>query len=244
MIELNGTQPFTSNLLLAGLSPDDQALLKPHLTRNEMSPGTLLQQKDRELHKAHFVETGLIAIIANVADRVSSGAGLMGRGAMAGSCVAVGVESPHFNKMVVVSGVIWSIDRSASISALDASQSLRERILRFIYVNSLLMVQMGQVKAHGDMKTRLAFLLLTAHDGLDGDNLALTHELIGSLLGVRRASVTLALHELEGLGFITSTRGLVTIRQRQGLQHLAGTYYGRAEAEYERVLQKSLARLS
>ena len=229
--------PFSSNLLLSGLAPDDQRLLKPHLIPHKLNAGKLLQKRNCQIRRVHFVESGLIATMANVADRASSGIGLIGRRAMAGSCVAIGADNAPFDKLILMSATIRSIDRAALNDAMNASSSLRDRILRFIYANSLLMVQMGLVKAHGDMKTRLAFLLLTALDSIDGDDLLFTHEMIGSLLGVRRASATIALHELEGFGFISSTRGRVTIRDRQGLKHLAGAYYGAAEAEYKRLLK-------
>lgn len=237
MSDLGEEPPFSCNLLLSGFAPDDQRLLKPHLIRQNVNAGKLLQKRNCPIRRVHFVESGLIATMAHVAHRASSGIGFIGRRAMAGSCVAIGVDNAPFDKLILMSATIWSIDRTVFDDAMNASNSLRNRILRFIYANSLLMIQMGLVKAHCDMKTRLAFLLLTAHDSVDGDDLLLTHEMIGSLLGVRRASATIALHELEGNGFINSTRGRVTIRDRQGLEHLAGAYYGAAEAEYERLLK-------
>jgi CRP-like cAMP-binding protein len=235
--DLGEEPPFSCNLLLSGLAPDDQRLLKPHLIRHEVNAGKLLQKRNCPIRRVHFVESGLIATMAHVADRASSGIGLIGRRAMAGSCVAIGADNAPFDKRILMSTTIWSIDRANFDDAMNASSSLRGRILRFIYANSLLMIQMGLAKAHAGMNTRLAFLLLTAHDSIDGDDLLLTHETIGSLLGVRRASATIALHELEGFGFISSTRGRVTIRDRQGLEQLAGAYYGAAEAEYERLLK-------
>jgi len=50
------------------------------------------------------------------------------------------------------------------------------------------------------------------------------------MLGVRRPSVTIALHSLEGVGFIRSTRGMVTIRERAELEDFAGASYGVPEA--------------
>jgi hypothetical protein len=54
------------------------------------------------------------------------------------------------------------------------------------------------------------------------------------MLGVRRPSVTIALHSLEGLGFTRATRGQVTIRNRLDLEEFAG--FGKPEAEYMRLI--------
>ena len=56
------------------------------------------------------------------------------------------------------------------------------------------------------------------------------------MLAVRRSGVTVTLHTLEGTGSIRATRGLVTIRDRQRLEEIAGDAYGQAEAEYRRLI--------
>jgi DNA-binding transcriptional regulator YhcF (GntR family) len=74
------------------------------------------------------------------------------------------------------------------------------------------------------------------HDRLDGDDIALTHEFRGMMLGSRRAGVTEALHILEGNGLVRATRGLVVVINRAGLEALAGASYGSAENEYRRLI--------
>jgi len=75
-----------------------------------------------------------------------------------------------------------------------------------------------------------------AQDRLRCDELPLTHEFLALMLGVRRSSVTNALHVVEGTGAIRATRSLVTVRDRDALQRLAGASYGLSEQEYRRVL--------
>ena len=87
------------------------------------------------------------------------------------------------------------------------------------------------------MEQRTARWLLMYHDRIDGDELAITHEELGVMLGVRRASITDALHHLEGSEGIRSLRGRLQIRDRVRLVALAGDTYGRAEAEYERLIR-------
>jgi CRP-like cAMP-binding protein len=51
-----------------------------------------------------------------------------------------------------------------------------------------------------------------AHDRIESDEIQVTHAEIGVMLGVRRASVTDALHILEGEGLIRARRGDVVQR--------------------------------
>ena len=83
---------------------------------------------------------------------------------------------------------------------------------------------------------RTARWILLYHDRLDGDEIAITHEELGVMLGVRRSSVTDALHLLEGEGLIRSLRGRVVVRDRVLLEQWATDAYGYAEAEYQRLV--------
>ncbi len=48
--------------------------------------------------------------------------------------------------------------------------------------------------------------------------------------------MTTALHVLEGNGFVGNDRGYIHIRDRRGPEDFAVDSYGRAEAEYRRLL--------
>ena len=74
------------------------------------------------------------------------------------------------------------------------------------------------------------------HDRSDSNDIALTHEFMATMLGVRRAGVTVALHILEGNKLIRAKRGEVTVLDRARLIELADDGYGLPEAEYARVM--------
>jgi len=83
---------------------------------------------------------------------------------------------------------------------------------------------------------RTARWLLLYHDRVDGDEISITHEELGIMLGVRRSSITDALHQLEGNGAVRGYRGRVRVCNRRELEQLAGETYGFAEREYARLL--------
>jgi len=72
--------------------------------------------------------------------------------------------------------------------------------------------------------------------GFTPTNCHLTHDFLALMLGVRRPSVTNALHVVEGSGAIKATRSLITMRDRAKLIGLAGSCYGLPEREYVRLL--------
>jgi CRP-like cAMP-binding protein len=64
-----------------------------------------------------------------------------------------------------------------------------------------------------------------ADDRIDGDDLPLTHEFLGLMLGTHRPGVTIALRALEKAGLITTRRSRITIVDRKTLEKSSnGTY--------------------
>ena len=75
------------------------------------------------------------------------------------------------------------------------------------------------------------------HDRADREDLPLTHELLSLMLGVRRAGVTDALGKLVAAGYISTSRGQITIIDRAGLEDRAGDSYGVPEANYRMLVE-------
>jgi hypothetical protein len=83
-----------------------------------------------------------------------------------------------------------------------------------------------------------------AHDRVDGNVIPITHEFLALMLGVRRAGVTVALHDLEGRRLIKAVRGQITVLDRTGIEQLANGFYGAPESEYFRLVATPLTRRS
>jgi len=79
-----------------------------------------------------------------------------------------------------------------------------------------------------------------AQDRLRTSELKLTHEFLALMLGVRRAGVSTAVEGFEAQGLVSTARGLIGVLDRDGLIQIANGLYGASEAEYERVLNKTI----
>jgi Mn-dependent DtxR family transcriptional regulator len=60
--------------------------------------------------------------------------------------------------------------------------------------------------------------LLMAHDRAGKDELALTHEFMSELLGVRRQTVSIIAGTLQRAGLISYRRGVLRVLDREGLE--------------------------
>jgi CRP-like cAMP-binding protein len=87
---------------------------------------------------------------------------------------------------------------------------------------------------HG-IEERLARWLLTCRDRVDGDDLPLTHEFLGQMLGAPRTTVTLTAGLLHRAGMIEYSRGMVKITDRSALENSACECYRTVRDEFRRL---------
>jgi CRP-like cAMP-binding protein len=88
------------------------------------------------------------------------------------------------------------------------------------------------------LRQRLRRWLLESWDRLQSDNVPLTHEFLGEMLGVSRASVSEALAEIQAIGIIKSGRKPINILNLEELQNAACECYHVVLNEYDRLLGK------
>jgi CRP-like cAMP-binding protein len=120
-------------------------------------------------------------------------------------------------------------------ACMEESTTLLPCFLRFAHVFAIQCGYTALANAQGKLEERLARWLLMAQDRMGSENLALTHEFLALMLGTRRASVTIALANFVLKGVVETARGVVTVKDREGLKGCANGLYGAPEAELERL---------
>lgn len=223
-----------SNGLLARMHADDLAAITDRLERVQLQQGQFLFKSYEIIDHVYFFESGLSSEIAGSQGGVSIEVGCIGHEGLSGVPALLDVDSsPHYSFMQV-GGTAHRVETNALRTLMDARPSMRRILLRFAHVFMLQIAATALADGRFGVEKRLARWLLMCQDRLGG-RLPLTHDFFALMLGVRRPSVTDALHALEGKLLIRSERSLVTIRDRAGLEELAGSSYGLPESEYRRL---------
>jgi len=119
---------------------------------------------------------------------------------------------------------------------LSSAPNLRSLLFRYIQAQLVQISLMASAGVRASVQQRLARKLLMYHDRTGTNEMPLTHENMSLMLGVRRASITHAVHNLAAESLIQARRGLIAIRDRSGLERYCGGFYGVAEARYAEIM--------
>ena len=230
-------QSTVRNRLLKAMSPDDFALLQPHLQPMATALLQTVIRPHEPVTQLFFPESGYVSVVAeNSGGRIE--VGMIGREGLVGaSPVLLGAGTAPYHEFVQCPGEMLVIEATAFCAAVDQSPTLRKLMLCYVQTKLVQARQIAFVNAAYNMDVRLARWILMCHDRLEGDEIPITHEFISMMLGVQRSGATIAVQTLEGTGIIKARRGRVTVRDREGLVALANGSYGTTEAEYARLIE-------
>ncbi|WP_185206160.1 Crp/Fnr family transcriptional regulator [Sphingomonas sp. NBWT7] len=228
---------------MATLTAQDLALLEPHLEPVSFAVGDAVALAGAAIDGVYFLEQGIAGVLDSLDDDRRYAVGLVGAEGFIGWPILLGDDrSPYDVRIRAEEGRALRISADAMRAAIDRSPTLHLSLLRFVHV---FMRQMGRTivssLAHS-VACRMARWILLYHDRVREDEICMTHEEFRLMLGVRRSSVTDALHRLEEERAIRSIRGKVLVVDRAGLMALAGNTYGQPERDYARLFGVEMAK--
>jgi CRP-like cAMP-binding protein len=227
----------SANRILDLLSVGDCGMLGKEFEDVALEPRQVLETSRSPIPHVYFPMSGLASIVGTSQPNHRIEVGMVGYEGMTGLAVVLGGDRSSNETVVQSSGRALRIGSGSLQKAMGASPTLTSALLRYVHVFMMQASQTAVANGRGKLNERLARWLLMWHDRLRSGELQVTHEFLSLLLGVRRPGVTVALHELEGQGLISSTRNHVRILDRVGLKRVSNGFYGIPEAEYDRTMR-------
>ena len=219
----------SQNFILSRLSKADFALLEPHLEPVDLPLRKSLERSGKPIKAVYFPESGFASVVADAGTRPIE-VGLIGREGMTGIALVLGSDRTPHDTFIQAAGDGQCLPASQLRKAIEQSPTLLRSLLPYIHAFLNQTAKTAVANGRSKIEERLARWLLMAADRLDNGELALTHEFLSMMLGVRRPGVTEAILELERQGVISRRRGRIVILDRGALQKLSnGTYIA---AEY------------
>ncbi|HKR88122.1 MAG TPA: Crp/Fnr family transcriptional regulator [Phenylobacterium sp.] len=224
------------NRLLASLPADDFAHLSPYLTTVELERGRLLYDPGDRIDMAYFPHDGVISLMTLMESGAAIESATIGREGALGLHAAV-TPRQSLSRAIVQTPVRASrVSTSHLHEAWQKSARLRELVERHgeaLFGHAL---QSVGCNALHSVEARFCRWLLTCHDRISSDTIALTQEFLADMLGVQRTTVTAVARSLQEKGAIRYRRGVVDIIDRHGLEQIACECYAAIHRNYARLL--------
>jgi len=229
-------QHSNQNHLLAALPAAELERLSGFLELVHLRLGTVLYEPDARMAYAYFPTTAVASLHYVMASGASAETAGVGNEGVVGISLFMGGESTPSSAVVQTAGHAYRLPGRVLKQEFERGGPTQRLLLRYTQALITQMTQTAACNRHHSVEQQLArWLLLTLDRGPDRE-LVTTQELVASMLGVRRESITEAAGRLQGAGLISYRRGHISVLQRSGLEARVCECYAVVKNELHRLL--------
>ena len=224
------------NRLLGALPEEAIEELGSELELITLSIKQPLYQPHTPIADVFFLRSGVASLVSEPTRGETVEIATIGREGMVGIPVFLGDTITPSRAFIQVPGEGYRLSTEAFRRTVEKHAAFRTILMRYTLA---LLGQVSQSTACNrvhEVQERCARWLLQTHDRVQGDSFSLTQEFLAQMLGVHRPTVSVAAGMLQKAGLITYVRGIITVRDREGLEAASCECYRIIAAEYERLL--------
>ncbi len=225
------------NHLLAALPAAAFDRLMPHLELVPMLLGEVLYEAGGQMQYVYFPTTSIVSLHYVMENGASAEIAGVGNEGIVGVSLFMGGDSTSSNALVQTAGHAYRLKAKVLLDEFNLGGPLMRLMLRYSQALITQMTQTGACNRHHSVDQQLCRWLLLTLDRLPSTDLVMTQELIASMLGVRRESVTDAAGKLREKGVISYRRGHITVLSRDGLNAHVCECYQVVKSEFNRLLR-------
>lgn len=200
--------------------------------------GTVIHEAGGRLEHLYFPTSSVISFLHTTGDGATVEVGMAGREGAVGVGLFLGGGSMPHCAVVQVAGGAFRLPAVTLRREFARGGPLQRLLLRYAQA---FLTQVAQTavcnRLHG-IEKRLCRWLLLSQDRAGSDELSMTQEFIGNMLGGRRESVTVAAQRLQERQLIRYSRGHISILNRRGLEECACECYRTVKSEFDRLFPK------
>ena len=227
---------LSENHLLAALPGPVLARLQPYLQPVQLERKDVLFRAHEPLRLIYFPATAVISFVSRLESGEQLEVGLVGRDGLVGTSVFPGIATMSCDGIVQIAGTAHRMPADALRQQASKDEALYSAIGRYAQVLLVRSMQMSVCNTFHSAEQRCIRWLLSVNDLVSGAEVPLTHEVMATMLGAHRPTVTQVLRNLLKAGLIDERRGCVVLRDRAGLEAACCECYADMRDEQKRLL--------
>jgi CRP-like cAMP-binding protein len=231
-----GADVAAENHLLSLLDTSTRSLLEPHVRTITVEHGDVLHGAASEIDFVYFPQSSIISVLARTEQGQTAETSIVGREGMIGSSAIHGIMTTFAEAVVQVRGAAVRIPASEVHRVGQASESFRKIVALFDLSLLAQSQQSTACQALHQVESRAARWLLQCRKRLGSNDIQLTQDFFGQMLGVQRTTINLVERTLQKAGLIQIGRGRISILDVDGLRAVDCDCYERIERRYDELL--------
>jgi CRP-like cAMP-binding protein len=225
-----------SNCVLSKLPEKELKRLEPFFEPADLPLGTVLYESGEKVTHVYFPTTAIISLVYETLAGETSEIGIAGNQGLIGVATFLGGDNPIGRALVQSAGHGVKLSAEKARAEFADGGAFQQLMLRYAQAFMTQVAQTAVCNRLHSVSQRLCRWLLMTHDQLPGDRLAMTHDILAHMLGVRREGVTIAAGQLQEQGMISYSRGSVVILDRKKLEKTTCECYQVVAGEYQRLI--------
>ncbi len=223
------------NLILTSLSRAQRDRIIASSERVTLKRHMVLFDLDKPITSVYFLEEGVASLVNIFSDGSAVESATIGHEGMVGLPVFLGATTMSAQAFMQVPGSGYRLSTADFQGELEREPELRHSLNRYTQALITLLSQTSACNRRHSIEERCARWLLLTHDRVSGDSFDLTQKFLSIMLGVRRATVTVAAGMLRKAGLIRNDRGVITVLDRAGLEAASCECYAIVRNEFARL---------
>lgn len=199
--------------------------------------GEVLCESGGLMQHVYFPTTAIVSLQYVMENGAAAEIAGVGNEGMLGISLFMGGATTPNRALVQTGGVGYRLATKILLEEFHRDGPILRLLLRYTQALIAQIAQTGACNRHHSMEQQLCRWLLVTLDRMPSNDLVMTQELIASMLGVRRESVTEAAGNLKQKGVISYRRGHITVLDRTGLNSHVCECYAVVKTEFNRLLR-------
>jgi CRP-like cAMP-binding protein len=225
----------SANRLLAALPSDEFVRIAPELEVVELRRRDTTWSTGEDVRHVYFPESGAVALVASAAAGPVLETGLVGQEGLVGVELFFGSTTAFASALVLLPGVAQRLPAGAFNRLCVPGTPFYESVRRYGGARLATISQSALCDATHSIHHRCVRRLLALHDAARTDYFPITQQVLATLLGVRRASVSVAAEKLQDARLIRYEHGRMHVVDRAGLEQAACGCYKQMRAHTQNL---------
>ena len=229
------TKNAKQNQLLAAMPEAEWKRWLPEIEAIDLPLGKVLYEPGSTLTHVYFPTTAIASLHYVMVSGASAEVAGVGNEGVVGMHLYLSGDTTTSSAVVQTAGYAYRIERHILMQEFSRAGKVQHVLLRYTQALITQIAQSVVCNRHHTVEQQFSRWLLTTLDRIPSGELVMTQELVASMLGVRRESITQVAGKFQQAGYIRYRRGHISVLDRAGLESCACECYGVVKQELQRL---------